>query len=72
MMEHKLIVCSYKNLKRVTEKFPNKKVVADPHCDDKFAAYIRKYPRGIFNIKVDDWSIWKPDEFPYFIKWRPK
>jgi hypothetical protein len=71
-IKHKLIICSYKNFERVKAKFPNKTVVADKHCDNKFAAYIRKYPRGIFNIKVDDWSIWKPAKFPYFIIWRPK
>lgn len=71
-LEHKLIICSYRNLTKVQEKFPTKKVIADMHCDDKFAAYIRKYPRGIFSIKISDWSIWKPGDFPYFKKWRPK
>jgi hypothetical protein len=70
MIKHKLIICSYKNLERVSNKFKTKKVVADIHCDDKFAAYIRKCPRGIFNIKIDDWSIWIPEVYPYFKKWR--
>lgn len=72
MLEHKLIICSPKNLKKVTSKFPTKKVVADIYCDDEFAVYVRKYPRGVFNIKIDDWSIWVPllSEFPYFKKRR--
>lgn len=45
------------------------KVIPDMHCDDEFATYIRKYPRGIFNIRIDDWSIWVPHEYPYFKKW---
>jgi hypothetical protein len=72
IFEHKLIICSPKNFERVSNKFKTKKFVVDIHCEDEFAAYIRKYPRGIFNIKVEDWSIWKPAEFPYFKKWRPK
>lgn len=71
-IKHKLIICSYKNFERVQAKFKNKIVIANSYCDDKFAYYIRKYPRGIFNIKVEDWSIWKPAQFPYFYKWRPK
>jgi len=69
-LEHKLIICSPKNFKLVSERFKTKKVVFDSHCCDKFCTYIRKYPRGVFNIKVEDWSIWKPVEFPYFKKWR--
>lgn len=67
---HKLIICSHKNFKKVSERFKTKKVIADIYCDDKFATYIRKYPRGVFNIKVDDWSVWVPSEFPYFEKLR--
>lgn len=70
ILEHKLIICSYKNLSIVTTKFPNKKVVADIHCGDIFCTYIRKYPKGVFNIKVKDWSIWVPHEFPYFRRWK--
>lgn len=69
LIKHKIIICSFKNYELVKNKFKTKKVFADMHCDDKFAIYIRKYPRGVFNIKVSDWSIWVPSEFPYFKKW---
>jgi hypothetical protein len=70
MLEHKLIICSPYNFETVSEKFPSKKVIADIHCDNTFAIYIRKYPKGIFNIRVSDWTIWKPFSFPYFKKWK--
>ena len=72
MLEHKLIICSFRNFEKVKKKFPNKKVIADKHCNDIFITYVRKYPRGIFNIRVEDWSIWIPSEFPYFVKWKTK
>lgn len=70
LFTHKTIYCSYRNLARVSEKFLTKTVEADIHCDDKFCYYIRAGKRGIFAIRVVDWSIWKPGEFAILKKWR--
>lgn len=68
IFNHKTIYCSYANFEKVKKKFPNKTVVPTQYCCEKFCTYIKKYPRGVFNIKIEDWSIWTPAEFPYFIK----
>lgn len=37
-----IIICSYANCRKLTAKFPNKKVMPDAHCPDTWFYYINR------------------------------
>jgi hypothetical protein len=55
---HRCIVVSPKNYDFVKNRYPNRKIEVSPYCEDKWFYVFRKYPHGIFGVKIDDLSVW--------------
>lgn len=72
MIPHKLIICAPKNANELQKRYPNKTVVSEIYAKNDQFIFARKYPKGVFMVKMNDWSVWLPAEFPYFRKYRPK
>lgn len=63
------IFCAYKDAQMLQARYPKRKVLPSMYCPNGEFVVMRKFPFGVFRVKIDDWSVWVPSEFPYFVRW---
>jgi hypothetical protein len=62
------IVCHPKDFPMLASRYPNRMVEISSYCKDGQFIVLRPGQKGVISVRISDFSVWVPGEFPYFVK----